>query len=235
MVMRAGEIWNWSKGSGSVMIMLALMLFLGCQAGQEVAENSSPDVILLIGSQETVLKASRVVTISGQDDGSLNCDGNKLGLAGIAGAVSLRQGANPDLIAVIDLPPTFGCTELERLLAAVREGGVTNLAFTSDLANDRTAVPFMLPPVDLKLPPVPEDMKLTVHVSSEGDLSIDGQVLSRDEIVRQVASELQSVKGLVVYVEPVSGARYAEFFDLMLALREAGATRISLWGMLRAE
>jgi biopolymer transport protein ExbD len=213
---------------------LSFLLFLGCQAGQEVAEKPLPDIALMIGAQETALKPSRVVMIRGQGDGSLTCDGSKIDLVGIPGAVSLRQGANPDLIVVIDLPATFSCNDLERILEAVREGGVTNLAFTKGLARDRTAVPFMLPPVDLKLPSLPAKKILTVGIGSEGALSIDGLVLTRDEIVHLVAKKMINVQGLVVYVEPESGARYGEFFELMLALREAGATRISLWGTLRA-
>lgn len=228
---RIGKCSIWTV---MLALMTVAMILPGCQAGQQDTDQATAELVLQFGDQESSLKLDRVVQITGQSDGTIICDGNQIGLTGIAGAVSLRHGASPDLIAVLDLAATTGCHELEQILAAVREGGVTNLAFTRDLGTDRTAVPFMLPPVDLKLPTLPEEQKLTVEIGSEGDLSVEGQVLPRDELVRHVAGQLQSVKGLVVYVEPEAGARYAEFFNLMIALREAGATRISLWGALRA-
>ena len=231
---RASRLASSKRSARRPALVVVLMLtagMLGCQADKEDA--AAKDLLLVIGGQEKPLPRERLVQIQGFADGTVACDRQTVGLDGIAGAIALRHGTNPDLIAVLDLSPTVSCRQLEEILVAVREGGITNVAFVKDLPTDATAVPFMLPPVDLKLPAVPAEMMLTVGIGSEGNLSVDGEVLAREDWVRFVGERLQNVKGLVITIDPADGARYGDFFSAMLALRDAGATRISLWGRLR--
>lgn len=209
--------------------ILALLLAVGC--GRQTA--AAGDLVLDIAGQERILPREHVIELRLGSDGGITGDGEPLEPAAVTQTVAERHGADPDLLAVVDLSPAADCGRLEELLFAVREGGVGNLVFARDLRYDATGIPLTLPPQDLKLPQLKAANRLPVGISAAGDVAVDGAAPPAGGLVAELRRRLEANDHLVIFVEPDAAAPCGAFFDAMLALREAGAQRISLWGRLR--
>jgi biopolymer transport protein ExbD len=214
-------------------LTLTFLLVPGCEA-ERAGTPPTGDVVLRISGEDKPMPRERIINLAATADGRITYDGKPIDLAAVTQAVSVRQGTNPDAIALLDLSSELTCEELETILLAIRDGQVNNLAFASNFAEDPTAVPFMLPPADLKLPDIPKSSKLVLTLAGEGFVAAKDRELHLPEVAAFVKEELAANPKLVVYLEAAPQARYADFFAVMLALREAGAKRISLWGGLRA-
>lgn len=87
--------------------------------------------------------------------------------------------------------------------------------------------------IDLDMPPPHEygleaDHSLEVLIAADGTLTLEGEALARDALVREVAAAVRSEPERAVIVRPAGEVRLQTMVDLVERLARAGVTNVSL-------
>ncbi len=155
-------------------------------------------------------------------------DGVETAPGNMAGALKRAAGGNSEAAVVkMECVPAAPMSLVHQVQSGMREAGIAKVYYADEKGK---GLPLVLPGKDLqaKLAALPEGSVAEVFLADDGTLTIDGKKVKGEKLGQILAARVEEAPHLVVSVRMAANARYADFTNAMLRIKEAGVDKIAV-------